>query len=166
MDERRLIRDMAPEVFTARCSPGSRGGARARGRPRDPPRLVPGTRSARLRAPQAHQRDRAEVRFLFTEDVGVDPGGGRRSLPRRARDLRSRAIRYACCSRCVDAWDDRGLSADASRDARMKPKQVFQALRVAVSGEMVSLPLFESLALLGRERTLARLKSAQSMAAP
>ena len=48
----------------------------------------------------------------------------------------------------------------------MKPKAVFQVVRVAVAGSTVSLPLFESIALLGRERTLARLEAAQSIATP
>ncbi|MDR2106743.1 MAG: hypothetical protein LBP24_04985, partial [Coriobacteriales bacterium] len=43
----------------------------------------------------------------------------------------------------------------------VKPKLVFQALRVAVCGNMVSPPLFESLELLGREHTLARIRRAQ-----
>jgi glutamyl-tRNA synthetase len=47
-----------------------------------------------------------------------------------------------------------------------KPKQLFQIVRVAVAGSTVSPPLFESLELMGRERTLARLDAAQTMAAP
>ena len=43
---------------------------------------------------------------------------------------------------------------------QFKPKTVFQAVRVAVTGSTVSLPLFESIALLGREETLARLRTA------
>lgn len=42
----------------------------------------------------------------------------------------------------------------------IKPKLVFQAIRVAVCGNMVSPPLFESLELLGRENVLSRLKNA------
>ncbi len=42
----------------------------------------------------------------------------------------------------------------------MKPKVAFGPIRVAVSGRRVSPPLFESIELLGRERTLARLDSA------
>jgi glutamyl-tRNA synthetase len=38
-----------------------------------------------------------------------------------------------------------------------KPKMVFQALRVAVCGNMVSPPLFESLELIGRAHVLARI---------
>ena len=38
-----------------------------------------------------------------------------------------------------------------------KPKQAFQPIRAAVTGTLVSPPLFESLELLGKEETLARL---------
>ncbi len=42
----------------------------------------------------------------------------------------------------------------------LKPRVAFGPIRVAVSGRRVSPPLFESLELLGRERTLARLDAA------
>lgn len=47
----------------------------------------------------------------------------------------------------------------------LKPKVVFQAVRVAVTGTTVSPPLFESLALLGKDTTLARLNAARPLAA-
>ena len=46
----------------------------------------------------------------------------------------------------------------------LKPKAVFQAVRVAVTGSTVSLPLFESLALLGREEAVERLRAALPLA--
>jgi glutamyl-tRNA synthetase len=42
----------------------------------------------------------------------------------------------------------------------LKPKVAFAPVRVAVTGRRISPPLFESIALLGRERTLARLAAA------
>jgi glutamyl-tRNA synthetase len=45
----------------------------------------------------------------------------------------------------------------------VKPKIVFQAVRIAVTGSNVSPPLFESLELLGRERTLSRIAAAQEL---
>ena len=39
----------------------------------------------------------------------------------------------------------------------LKPRNAFGPVRVAVTGRRVSPPLFESLELLGRERSLARL---------
>lgn len=44
----------------------------------------------------------------------------------------------------------------------LKPKHAFGPVRVAVTGRRVSPPLFESLELLGRDRTLTRLRDALS----
>jgi glutamyl-tRNA synthetase len=46
----------------------------------------------------------------------------------------------------------------------MKPRQVFQAIRAALTGTKVSPSLFESIELLGRERTLERLRAASKLA--
>ena len=43
----------------------------------------------------------------------------------------------------------------------LKPRNAFGPVRVAITGRRVSPPLFESLELLGRERSLARLADAQ-----
>jgi glutamyl-tRNA synthetase len=45
----------------------------------------------------------------------------------------------------------------------LKPAQFFGAIRVAVTGRTVSPPLFESIEILGRERTLARIAHAMSL---
>ncbi|MDX6248355.1 MAG: glutamyl-tRNA synthetase [Kribbellaceae bacterium] len=44
----------------------------------------------------------------------------------------------------------------------LKPKNAFGPVRVAISGRRISPPLFESLELLGRERSLSRLKRARA----
>lgn len=44
----------------------------------------------------------------------------------------------------------------------LKPRLAYGPVRVAVTGSTVSPPLFESLELLGRERTLSRLRSART----
>jgi len=46
------------------------------------------------------------------------------------------------------------------RDRGVKPRDVYQPLRVAISGSTVSPGIFESVALLGREETLRRIDSA------
>jgi glutamyl-tRNA synthetase len=45
----------------------------------------------------------------------------------------------------------------------LKPRQAFQAIRLAITGSTVSPSLFESIELLGRERTLARLRAATAL---
>ena len=42
----------------------------------------------------------------------------------------------------------------------MKPKDVFQPVRVAISGTTVSPGIFESVAALGRDETLRRVETA------
>ena len=54
---------------------------------------------------------------------------------------------------------ERALRALAERRG-LKPRQAFQPIRAAVTGSTVSPGLFESIELLGREETLARLSSA------
>jgi glutamyl-tRNA synthetase len=46
----------------------------------------------------------------------------------------------------------------------MKPRQVFQTIRAALTGTTVSPSLFESIELLGREKTLERLRAAATLA--
>lgn len=45
----------------------------------------------------------------------------------------------------------------------LKPAQVFGVMRVAVTGQRVSPPLFESMEILGKETVLARIKNAATM---
>jgi glutamyl-tRNA synthetase len=52
------------------------------------------------------------------------------------------------------------LRASLVEGLGLKPKNAFGPVRVAVTGRTVSPPLFESLELLGRDRTLARLERA------
>jgi glutamyl-tRNA synthetase len=42
----------------------------------------------------------------------------------------------------------------------LSPNQVFGILRVAVTGQTVSPPLFESMEIVGKEKVLARVKKA------
>ena len=43
-----------------------------------------------------------------------------------------------------------------------KPRQTFEPIRIAVTGSTVSPGLFESIELLGRDETLARIRAARS----
>jgi glutamyl-tRNA synthetase len=45
-------------------------------------------------------------------------------------------------------------------ELELKPNQVFGILRVAVTGQTVSPPLFESMAVIGKEKVLARVRNA------
>jgi glutamyl-tRNA synthetase len=63
-------------------------------------------------------------------------------------------------------WTTAGIEAALRRalveELGLKPRLAFGPVRVAVTGSRVSPPLFESLELLGRERSLARLQAARA----
>jgi glutamyl-tRNA synthetase len=67
----------------------------------------------------------------------------------------------------VEPWEaaaiEEALRALAERLGQ-KPRQAFQAIRIAVTGSTVSPGLFESLELLGRDESLARLATAAAAA--
>jgi glutamyl-tRNA synthetase len=64
----------------------------------------------------------------------------------------------------LGTWDtasiDEALRTALIEELGLKPRNAFGAVRVAVTGRRVSPPLFESLELLGRETSLARLAQA------
>jgi glutamyl-tRNA synthetase len=47
-------------------------------------------------------------------------------------------------------------------EKELSARKGFQPIRVAISGSMVSPPLFESLEILGRDESLARLRTARA----
>jgi glutamyl-tRNA synthetase len=57
------------------------------------------------------------------------------------------------------------LRAALLDDMGLKPRKAFGPIRVAATGSTISPPLFESLELLGRDRTLTRLRNARRPAA-
>ncbi len=99
--------------------------------------------------------------FLFVAgDAPVIADDARAALAPTAGDV-VRAARAALADLADDAFDADSIQA-ALRVAvvegmGIKPRLAFTPLRVAVTGRRVSPPLFESMAILGRASTLARL---------
>ena len=66
----------------------------------------------------------------------------------------------------VEHWStaeiDEALRKALVEERGLKPRLAFGPVRIAVSGRKISPPLFESLELLGRERSLSRLRDAMS----
>jgi glutamyl-tRNA synthetase len=102
--------------------------------------------------------------FLFVDDVEIDPAAAAKQLAgQEAAEVLDAA---ATALRELPDWTTAGIEA-ALKEALVeglgrKPRQAFGPVRVAVSGRTVSPPLYESLELLGRERTLARLTAARA----
>ena len=88
--------------------------------------------------------------------------------PRRRRrsGARSRPDQPRCrCPSWSAAEIEGALKAALVDGLGLKPRKAFAPVRVAVSGRTVSPPLYESMELLGRERSLRRLRAGLERAA-
>ncbi len=101
------------------------------------------------------------VGFLFTADDDLEiEADARASLDADAAAVLDAGV--AALEALVDvtpAAIEEALRAALIDGLGLKPRTAFGPLRVAVSGRRVSPPLFESMELLGRESTLARLRA-------
>ncbi len=99
------------------------------------------------------------LRFLFTDDV--EPNEKARGLIEKAGADYLRAVADAL--EALTAWNSGSLQSaldSVAEAAGLNRTKGWQPVRAAVTGSNVSPPLPESLELLGKERTLARLRSA------
>ncbi len=103
----------------------------------------------------------AMLGFLFSEKVEYDEADVAKLLDDEGR--RVVAAAHDALSG-LDTWTtetiDEALRASLVEGLGLKPRNAFGPVRVAVTGRRISPPLFESLELLGREVTLARLATA------
>lgn len=103
----------------------------------------------------------AMLAFLFGETVAIEPAAADKAL---ATDDARRSLQAALeALGTIAVWEHDAIEQtlrDLAVTLEVKPKVVFQAVRVAVTGSTVSPPLFESLALLGKERTVRRIEAA------
>jgi glutamyl-tRNA synthetase len=156
------IRDLPPALFAARMFPWLEKAGLA-------PAGDLGNRPAwyEALAPLVAERTKLMpdvvpmVRFLFTHPVEIEAAAAAKTLaqPGIAPALAAAAESLST----VDPWTATRVEEvlrSVPEKLGVKPKILFQAIRVAVTGSLVSLPLFESIALLGRDRTLARLQNA------
>jgi glutamyl-tRNA synthetase len=99
------------------------------------------------------------VRFLF-EDVA--PEGKALSVLESQGEYLSAA---ADALERLEKWTASAIEEalrTLAEDRGLKPRQAFQPIRAAVTGTLVSPPLFESLEILGRDATLQRLRRSSS----
>jgi glutamyl-tRNA synthetase len=104
------------------------------------------------------------VGFLFSDAVELDPA---LLVPKRWERGTARAG-LAAASRAIDAAGEAGFTAEGLETTLRtvaeangwKAGDLFMAVRVALTGRTATPPLFETMAALGRERTLARLDRA------
>jgi len=104
------------------------------------------------------------LRFLFVDDVEIEPAAAEKQLagPEAAEVLDAATTALQALADWSTAAIEEALKSALVDGLGRKPRQAFGPVRVAVSGRTVSPPLYESIELLGRERTLARLAAARA----
>jgi glutamyl-tRNA synthetase len=102
--------------------------------------------------------------FLFVDEASfaLDPADAAKLLDADGRGVVATA-RESLAG--LETWDTASIET-ALREALveglgLKPRNAFSPVRVAITGRRVSPPLFESMELLGRDRSLARLAAVQ-----
>jgi glutamyl-tRNA synthetase len=108
---------------------------------------------------------RDQVEFLFAEPPPYEPSllVPKSREPQEALDV---LVKGMVLLRHIESFDHAAIRAaieGIAADVNWSLKDTSQPLRVAITGRTVGLPLFESLELLGRERTLARIERAQDL---
>jgi len=100
--------------------------------------------------------------FLFVEELIIDEKARAKALDKDPETTK-RVLNAALTTlESLDAFELANIDAalkELPAQLDLKPRVVFQAIRVAISGSLVSPPLFESIYLLGKERGLERLSA-------
>jgi len=103
------------------------------------------------------------LKFFNDDEYALDPRAVAKELGPDAAPVLDAAI---AALEGVGDWTteaiEAALKAALLDDLELKPRKAFGPVRVAVTGGLVSPPLFESLELLGAERSLARLRAARN----
>ncbi|PTR31841.1 glutamyl-tRNA synthetase [Rhodococcus sp. OK519] len=105
------------------------------------------------------------MKFLLVDesDFGIDPAAAAKNLGADSAPVLDATIEALdSLSEWVTADIEESLKAALIEKMELKPRKAFAPVRVAVTGSHISPPLYESMELLGREATLARLRSARA----
>jgi glutamyl-tRNA synthetase len=114
------------------------------------------------------QRERAKTlkemahnsRFFFTDAIELDPKAAARHLGGDARPVLAMVRTQLAALRDWTAPAVHAIVEELARSLQVGLGKIAQPVRVAVTGTAVSPPIDATLALLGRERTLARIDAA------
>ncbi|RJU03141.1 glutamate--tRNA ligase [Arthrobacter frigidicola] len=99
--------------------------------------------------------------FLFKDDDAIDVADdARKGLPDNLDEVLGKTLEALEAVADWDAESIQGaLRAALVDDLGLKPRLAFGPVRTAVSGRRISPPLFESMVILGRDSSLARIRA-------
>jgi len=103
------------------------------------------------------------LKFLFVTEFTIDADAVSKVTENGAKEILHRAEQDL---NALDTWTHESieatLRASLIEEMGLKPRIAFTALRVATTGSTISPPLFESMELLGKSESLARISKALS----
>jgi glutamyl-tRNA synthetase len=102
------------------------------------------------------------LKFFNDDEYTIEPKAAAKELDTDAGPVLDAAV--AALDGLADwavADIEAALKAALVEALELKPRKAFGPIRVAITGSSVSPPLFESMELLGRERSLRRLREAR-----
>ena len=106
------------------------------------------------------------LKFLNDAEFGIDEKSAAKELrPDAAQVLEAALAALEEVEEWTAAKIEIALKVALLENLALKPRKAFGPLRVAATGASISPPLFESLELLGRDRSLARLRAGADRAA-
>ena len=104
------------------------------------------------------------LKFFDDASYGIDEKAAAKELkPEAAAVLDAAQAALEPLSEWTTAAIEEALKASLLEELELKPRKAFGPLRVAITGATISPPLFESMELLGRERSIARLRAARDL---
>lgn len=108
------------------------------------------------------------LKFLLVDDAdfAIDPAAAAKNLGADAAPVLDATIEALdALPEWATADLEETLKGALIDKLELKPRKAFAPVRVALTGSHISPPLYESMELLGREKTLARLRSARAQIA-
>jgi glutamyl-tRNA synthetase len=99
--------------------------------------------------------------FLFKADDAIDVAAdARKGLPENVTEVLDAAL---AALEPIDDWNAENIQSALKQalveDLGIKPRLAFGPVRTAISGRRISPPLFESMVILGKDSSLARLRA-------
>ena len=105
------------------------------------------------------------LKFLFVDEAAftLDEASAAKNLKEDAAPVLDASV---SALEGLSEWTtpeiEEALKSALIEGLELKPRKAFAPVRVAVTGSHISPPLYESMELLGRERTLARLRAGRA----
>ena len=104
------------------------------------------------------------LKFLFVKEFAVDADSVSKITDEISKDVLKRSLKEL---EPLTTWNhdsiEAALRACLIEEMGLKPRIAFGAVRIATTGSTISPPLFESMELLGKEASLARIAAALTL---